>query len=210
MQKSMGKEINWSLDHRRSEIDFNIRHLIVLKSRGCFKNFEAIIHTTDNNLQTIEIELSIDTSSVSTNNKKQDHLLRSPELLDILNHQQIRFVSGIIDKPDKNGIHILSGRLSIKGITRFVKFNVQFGKILNDSWGDASASLIITGKINRKDWGLELKTFTEKGVSLVSKYIHIYCKMEMSKINQRDIMAKQEQGIKNGQMVYSKKFNTGS
>ncbi len=186
-------QTKWSIDQAHSEIEFKVRHLMIAYVKGTFKTFDASIYTTDKDFSTAEIDLWIDTSSISTGDEKRDEHLKSADFFDAKNHKQITFTSSSIGKADIDSNHELWGELTMKGVTKSVKLNLQFGGILVDPWGNEKAGFTVTGKINRSYWGLIWNTTIETGGLMVSDEITISCDIELANIGQND--QKIEQGL---------------
>jgi len=182
----------WSIDQAHSEIGFKVRHLMIAHVRGAFKTFDASIYTNDKDFTTAEIDLWIDAASLSTGDAKRDEHLRSVDFFDVKNHSQITFTSSTIGKSDSDGNHELWGELTMIGVTKNVKLNVQFGGILNDPWGFEKAGFTISGKINRSDWGLIWNTLMESGGLMVSEEVTILCELELANIGQKDLTMEME------------------
>jgi polyisoprenoid-binding protein YceI len=75
----------------------------------------------------------------------------------------------------------LAGDLSLHGVTKFVKLDVEFSGLMTDPWGNTKAGLIITGKINRKDWGLNWNSALETGGVLVSEEVRLNIELQLIK-----------------------------
>lgn len=88
------------------------------------------------------------------------------------NHPEILFESVSFRKLDEES-YTLVGLLTIKGISREVKLDVEFGGINKDPWGNEKAGFSFNGKINRKDWGLNWNAALETGGVLVSDEVRI-------------------------------------
>ena len=183
----MTNETKWSLDPAHSEIAFKVRHLMIAHVKGSFKTFDASIHTTGKDFTTAEIDLWIDASSLTTGDAKRDEHLKAADFFDVQNHKQIMFVSGNIQKAGEEGKHELWGELTMKGITRNVKLDVEFGGIINDPWGNEKAGFTVTGKINRSDWGLSWNAALETGGLMVSDEVKISCEVELINASQKEL-----------------------
>jgi polyisoprenoid-binding protein YceI len=183
----VGTQTKWSLDQAHSEIAFKVKHLMIAHVKGAFKTFDASIYTTEKDFTTAEIDLWIDAASVNTGDAKRDEHLKSSDFLDVENHKQITFTSSTIGKPDQDGNQELWGELTMVGITKNIKLNVQFGGILNDPWGNEKAGFTVTGKINRNDWGLIWNTTLETGGFLVSDEVTISCEVELTNVGKKDL-----------------------
>ena len=177
----------WSIDQDHSEIGFNVKHLMIAHVKGVFKKFDASIYTIDKDFTTAEIDLWIDPSSIDTNNETRDEHLKSADFFDVQKHKQITFISSTIGEPDHEGNHELWGELTMIGVTKIIKLNLQFGGIAHDPWGNEKAGFTITGKISRNDWGLVWNTPMETGGLLVSEEVSILCEIELKNIGLKDL-----------------------
>ena len=73
------------------------------------------------------------------------------------------------------------GELTIKGITKQIKLDVEFGGVMKDPWGNEKAGFAINGKISRKEWGLTWNTLLETGGVVVSDEVRISCEVQLVK-----------------------------
>jgi polyisoprenoid-binding protein YceI len=96
-------------------------------------------------------------------------------------------------KPDADGNQELWGELTIIGVTKNVKLNVQFGGIAKDPWGNEKAGFTLSGKINRSDWGLVWNATLETGGVMVSDEVNISCELELINKGQEDMTMRLEQ-----------------
>lgn len=175
----MTKEIKWTVDQSHSEISFKVRHLMIASVKGSFKVFDANIFTTGKDFTTAEINLWIDVSSINTGDQKRDDHLKSSEFFDLERHKQITFTSSTIAKKGADGIHELWGELTMIGVTKNVKLEVEFGGIIKDPWGNERAGFTLTGKINRSDWGLNWNATIKTGGMMVGEEVSIACEVEL-------------------------------
>ena len=170
----------WSIDQAHSEISFKVRHLMISHVKGTFKTFDASIYTIGKDFRTTEVDLWIDASSINTGDTKRDEHLKSPDFFDVENYPKITFEgSGLKDLGDD--MYELKGSLTIKGVSRPVTLAVEHGGIMSDPWGNVKAGFSITGKINRKDWGLNWNAALEAGGVLVGEEVKISCDIELLK-----------------------------
>jgi polyisoprenoid-binding protein YceI len=186
-------QTRWSIDQAHSEIAFKVKHLMIAHVKGTFKTFDASIYTNSNDFTTADVDLWIDASSVFTGDTKRDEHLKSAEFFDVIKHKQITFISSTMGKPDADGNQELWGELTIIGITKNIKLNVQFGGIAKDPWGNEKAGFTLSGKINRSDWGLVWNATLETGGVLVSDEVNISCELELINKGQEDMTMRLEQ-----------------
>ena len=76
----------------------------------------------------------------------------------------------------------LTGDLTIKDVTKPVTLSVEYGGIMADPWGNVKAGFSITGKINRKSFGLNWNAALEAGGVLVGEDVKISGDIELTKI----------------------------
>jgi polyisoprenoid-binding protein YceI len=174
-------KVKWILDHAHSEIGFKVKHLMITNVKGEFKEFEASIYTTGENFMTSEIDFWLNPASINTGDEKRDEHLKSPDFFDVENHKQISFTGNTFEQVDGDGSYTLYGDLTIRGISKQVKLDVEFGGIMKDPWGNEKAGFSINGKINRKDWGLNWNAALEAGGVLVSDEVRINCEIQLVK-----------------------------
>jgi len=175
----------WSIDQAHSEIGFRVRHLMIAHVNGSFKTFDASIYTTNNDFSTAEIDLWIDASSITTDNKVRDKHLKSSEFFNVKRYKQLTFVSSTIGQADPEGNHELWGELTIVGVTHNVKLNLKFGGMVNDPWGNERSGFTVSGKISRSDWGLTWNQPTDSGGLMVSDEVAISCEFELINMGQK-------------------------
>lgn len=144
--------------------------MMIANVKGEFKNFSVQVDGED--ILKSDLIVSVDASSISTNNSDRDNHLRSADFFDVENHKDLTFRSTSFKQKDDEEYE-LKGLLSIKGISKEVALEVEFGGINKDPWGNEKAGFSVEGKINRKDWGLNWNAALETGGVLVSEEVKI-------------------------------------
>ena len=170
----------WGIDPTHSEIAFKVKHLMITNVKGTFKQFEASIFTTEGNFITSEIGFSLNPASIDTGVSDRDGHLKSADFFDVENHKEITFKGTSVENIDDEN-YTLVGDMEIKGISKQIKLDVEFGGVMKDPWGNEKAGYIITGKISRKDWGLNWNATLETGGLLVSDEVKITCEVQLIK-----------------------------
>jgi len=171
----------WGIDPAHSEIGFKIKYLMITYVKGTFNEFDASIYTTDEDFMTSDIDFWLDPASISTGDEKRDAHLKSADFFDANNFKEINFIGDSYENVDRDGSYELYGTLTIKGIRKQIKLDVEFGGVMKDPWGNEKAGLTINGKINRKDWGLNWNTALESGGILVGEDVYISCNVLLTK-----------------------------
>ncbi|MBK9270953.1 MAG: YceI family protein [Saprospiraceae bacterium] len=165
-----GSKTKWVLDPTHSELTFKVKHMMISNVKGSFNNFS--IDLKDDNLERSSIAARVEASSINTNSEQRDGHLKSADFFDVENHRELKFKSTSFTKK-QNGDFRLKGMLTIKGISKEVEFDVEYGGIHKDPWGNQKAGYSIQGIINRKDWGLNWNAALETGGVLVSEEVKI-------------------------------------
>lgn len=172
------QKTKWVLDPSHSEILFKVKHLMITNVKGEFKKISAEIEGED--YKNAPIKVSIDTSSVSTNEDNRDNHLRSADFFDVEKYKEITFVKTSF-KSSEGNTYELKGNLTIKGITKEVKLSVEYGGVNKDPWGNEKAGFSVEGKLNRSDWGLTWNAPLETGGVLVSDEVRISADVQFVK-----------------------------
>ena len=176
----MGNQTKWVIDPTHSEILFKVRHMMITNVKGEFRKFDASVTTIGNDFSKAAIHVSINASSVFTNSDDRDGHLKSGDFFDAEQHKEITFTGTSFTKFDDENYR-LKGNLTIKGISKEVSLEVEFGGINTDPWGNEKAGFSLNGKINRKDWGLNWNAALETGGVLVSDEVKITAEVQFVK-----------------------------
>lgn len=168
----------WVIDPSHSEILFKVKHMMITNVKGEFRTFSGDIDGED--FRTSPINIQIEAGSIFTNDDNRDGHLKSPEFFDVENHSHITFVGTNMKKVSESEYE-LTGDLSLKGITKSVTLQVEFGGINKDPWGNEKVGFSVTGAINRKDWGLTWNAALETGGVLVSEEVKIQAEIQFAK-----------------------------
>jgi len=170
----------WSIDPMHSEVQFKVKHLVISTVSGFFKSFEGSLESDDEDFEHAKIEFSIDINSIDTNQSQRDEHLKSAEFFDVATYPHIKFRSTSFKKTDDDEYE-LKGDLTIKNVTNPVSLNVEFGGSAADFYGNTKAGFEITGKINRKEFGLTWDGVTEAGSIVVGEDIKLTINAQLTK-----------------------------
>ena len=147
---------------------------------GSLKSFEAEVETHGVDFTTAQISLSADMASISTNNDQRDAHLRNSDFFEVEKYPELEFTSTKAEKIDSDTF-TLFGDLTLKGVTRPVKLNVEFNGVAKDPWGGERAGFVVTGKINRSDWGINFNAALETGGVVLSEEVRIFSEIQLVK-----------------------------
>jgi polyisoprenoid-binding protein YceI len=141
----------WEIDTIHSEVSFVVRHLVVSKVRGRFDRFGGTI-ITDEDLARSSVNVTIDASSVNTNEPTRDNHVRSADFLDVENFPNITFVSTAVRSD--SGAYFVDGNLTIRGTTRPVTLDVELNGFIADPYGGTRVGFSATAEVDRDDYGV--------------------------------------------------------
>lgn len=172
--------ITWKLDPTHSEVQFKVKHLMITTVTGYFKKFDLeVVTDSDDFTSASRVSFSADIDSIDTNNLQRDTHLKSADFFNAEEHGQLTFEGR---KYENNGGEAqLHGDLTIRGITKPVTVNVEFGGMVVDPYGQTKAGFTVSGKISRKEFGLTWSAVTEAGQVVVSDEIKIHAEIQLVK-----------------------------
>ncbi|MBC7846325.1 MAG: YceI family protein [Flavobacterium sp.] len=176
----MSTKTTWALDPAHSEIGFKVKHMMFTNVSGNFTKFDASVETESDSFDNAKFSFQGITDSITTGNKDRDAHLLSADFFNAATFPEITFASTSFSKIDE-GEFELTGDLTLHGITKPVQLNTEFGGLAKDPWGNTKAGFSITGKINRKDWGLNWNSALETGGVLVGEEIKLNFELQFIK-----------------------------
>ena len=170
----------WTIDPAHSEIGFKIKHLVISTVSGKFTSFEGKLEGDPEDFTQSQISFTADIDSINTGNEQRDGHLKSGDFFDAAKHPKLLFSSTAI--VNKNGSdYKVTGDLTIRGTTKPITLNVDFGGVQNNMYGQTVAGFEITGKINRQEYGLTWSAVTEAGGIVVSDDVKLAIDAELVK-----------------------------
>lgn len=169
---------NWKLDLSHSELGFKIKHLMITNVSGTFKSFDVEVESEDDDFRNARITAKADMSSINTNNEQRDEHLRNSDFFEVDKYPELSFRS-TGSKAIDDDTYELHGELTLKGVTKPVKLHVEYNGLAKDPWGGERAGFVVTGKINRADWGVSFNGVLETGGVMLSEEVRIHAELEL-------------------------------
>jgi polyisoprenoid-binding protein YceI len=169
--------ITWKIDPAHTEIQFKVRHLMITTVTGYFRKFDGYVITEMDDFNSVtEIHFNADVNSIDTNNEQRDTHLKSNEFFDAEKHNQVIFTGTRFESLGSEAT--LQGNLSIRGVTKPISLNVDYGGTVIDPYGQTKAGFTVTGKISRKEFGLTWNAVTEAGQVVASDEIRLHAEVQ--------------------------------
>ena len=160
----------WEIDPVHSTVEFLVKHLVVSKVRGRFNEFSGSVTIAENLLDS-QVNATIATASIFTNQEMRYNHLRSGDFLDAESFPSITFNSTSIEADGSD--YVLNGDLTMHGVTKGVSLNLEFNGVAAHPMGGVRAGFTATGTLSRKDFGMEYNAPLEAGGVLLSDKITI-------------------------------------
>ena len=170
----------WNVDSTHSTIGFVARHLMVSKVRGSFGTFTGTVTVADDPLAS-KVEASAETASITTGDDTRDNHLKSADFFDAANHPKLTYKSTSFKKTGDDEF-LMTGNMTIRGTTRPLEMKVEFGGIMVDPYGNTKAGFELSGKLNRKEFGLHWNAITEAGGMVVADDVKLALNVELAKV----------------------------
>ncbi len=167
----------WNIDTAHSGINFSVRHMVVSKVRGRFGKYSGKAQLADD-LTKSKVEVSIETASIDTGTADRDTHLRSADFFDVEKYPTINFRSTRVEQVTEERFRLI-GELTIRGVTREVSLDVDYGGRGKDPWGNERAGFSARGAVDRKEFGLKWNQALETGGVLVGDRVDIEIEVEL-------------------------------
>ncbi|PWN08183.1 YceI family protein [Rhodohalobacter mucosus] len=170
----------WGIDTTHSEITFKVKHLVISTVTGKFKQFDASVETDNEDFENARIAFEAAIDSIDTGNEDRDNHLKSDDFFNAVEYPSLSFVSDSFTKVG-DGLYRLTGDLTIRGNTRKVELDAEYGGTVVDPYGNTKAGFEVSGKINRKEFGLTWSAVTEAGNIVVSDDVKLNLNVQFTK-----------------------------
>ena len=181
METAAATITKWVIDPMHSEVQFKVKHLVISTVTGFFRSFEGSMETDGDNFEDAKISFAIDIDSIDTNQSQRDGHLKSADFFDAEKYPQITFSSTSFKATGDEDEYKLTGDLTVKGVTKSVTLDAEFGGSADDFYGNTKAGFEVSGKINRKEFGLNMDVVTEAGSVVVGEDIKLMINIQFTK-----------------------------
>ncbi|MCW8896184.1 MAG: YceI family protein [Sulfurimonas sp.] len=157
----------YKVDPSHTNVTFSVKHMMISTVNGEFQSFEGSFELEDETNKLVALSGEMDVESINTNIERRDAHLKSSEIFNAEEYPQVTFVLDRV-KGDK-----AYGKLTIKGITKDVELEYEFGGTVTDPWGKQRAGLSLSGKIDRRDYNITWNQALEAGGVVVSEIVKL-------------------------------------
>jgi polyisoprenoid-binding protein YceI len=179
LQVAAFSQTKWTLDPVHSNVRFTVPHLVISEVEGSFRKFDGTVSNTKPDFSDASISFNVDVASINTDNEKRDGHLKSDDFFNAEKYPQMKFQSSSFKKLSGNNYE-LTGNLTIRDVTKPVRFAVVYGGTAKDGYGNIKAGFKASTVINRFDYNLKWNALTEAGGATVGQDITIDLKLEFN------------------------------
>jgi polyisoprenoid-binding protein YceI len=135
-------------------IQFRIQHLGYSWLLGRFNDFSGQFSYDADNPDSARVEVHIRTASIDSSHAERDKHLRGEDFLDVDKYPEAIFVStGYRENPDQTAV--LSGDLTLHGVTRPIQIDVEPVGHGPDPWGGYRMGFAGTTRLKLADFGID-------------------------------------------------------
>lgn len=166
----------FKVDKAHSQAEFRVRHMMSSVT-GRFNDFDATIDLNRANPAASKVEFTIQAASINTANENRDKHLRSADFFEVEKYPTIRFASTKITPAGKDRYDV-TGKLTIRDVTKDVTLPVTFLGFGKDPWGNERAGFEIETTLNRKDYGLNWNKALDQGGFLLADDVKVLINIE--------------------------------
>ncbi|MEI6173071.1 MAG: YceI family protein [Bacteroidota bacterium] len=173
-------QTKWAVDNSHSNVKFTVTHMVISEVEGNFKSFTGTLTAAKPDFTDASIEFSVDIASINTDNEQRDKHLKSDDFFNAEKFPSMTFKSISMKKLSGNKYE-LTGNLTIREVTKRVKFAVTYGGTAKDGYGNTRAGFRASTTINRLDYGLKWNSLLETGGAVVGPEVAININAEFIK-----------------------------
>ena len=169
---------SWTIDPAHAEIGFAVRHLMIATVRGRFGAVSGAVAVDEQDPHNSKVDVTVDVRSVDTRQEMRDNHLRSADFFDVEKFPSMHFVSKRIEGNLDREFRVI-GDLTIHGVTREVALTATLEGRTKDPWGNERAGFSVSGKINRREFGLNWNQALETGGVMVGDEVKLTIDVEL-------------------------------
>jgi len=165
----------WDIDASHSTVGFSVRHMMVSKVRGYFREFSGELVTAADPSQS-SVTATIDMDSIDTRQAQRDAHIKSADFFDVGNHTVMTFRSTGV-RAEGEDWHV-SGELTLKGITKPVTLELELNGFGPDAYGGTRAGFSAKTVVSRSEFGVDIAMPMDGGGVVVGDKINVELEIE--------------------------------
>lgn len=176
---ALAAQTEWKVDKGHSDIRFTVTHMTISELDGEFTDFEGKVVSASDDFNNSTVEFTAKTASVNTDSEGRDKHLKGDDFFSAEKYPEIKFLGKLIKKGKK---YSLTGDFTMRDVTKSVTFDVKYNGQVPTKRG-RKAGFILTGSINRFDYGVKWDSKLDDGKSLVvGNEVMLTCHIELNEV----------------------------
>ncbi len=176
---ALGEMSKWNLDKDHTTLGFEVAHMVVSKTKGKFTEYTGVVEMDPDKQDFKTISAVIQTASVTTDHKKRDDHLRSPDFFDAKTFPTMSYKMKSYKKTGDT--YTAVGDFTLRGITKEITLTGTFNGVAKDPWGNTRAGFTAEGTINRQDYGMRFSKLLDNGGLMVGDVVKLRLEIEVIK-----------------------------
>lgn len=165
--------LDYKVDKDHSRVGFTIKHLMLTNIHGQFNDFTGTFSFDAGKNTMTDAIFTVQTASINTAVEKRDEHLRSADFFDVAKYPTMTLTNISIKRAGKE-VHKykLTADLTLHGKTKKETFDLTYTGTKKAKTGETRAGFLMTGKINRLDYGINFAPPVEGDV-MINKDVFI-------------------------------------
>jgi polyisoprenoid-binding protein YceI len=167
----------WTIDTVHSLVEFAALHNTIAYVKGRFRTFSGTIFVNEQDLLKSTVEVNIDATSVESQAVQgREDLINGADMLDTSTYPHITFKSKSIQQKSVNEF-VISGDLTMRGITKEVQVPLTFNGIVETRMGHAAG---FSGNLTLKlsDFAVPFTREFEPGKRVIDDQLKVELQIE--------------------------------
>lgn len=166
----------YGLDKAHSAVGFKVKHMGLVDVPGYFRDFKGTVNYNQKDMTKSTVEFTAQMKSVDTGIAGRDNHLRTADFFEVEKFPEMTFKSTKIEKKKKQWM--LTGDLTMKGVTKSVTFPFNVVGFAKDQRGTTKMGVTGETVINRRDFGVNYGGNLPSGVPVLSDNITVVLQLE--------------------------------
>jgi polyisoprenoid-binding protein YceI len=162
----------WNIDRAHTGVIFSVSHMVISEVSGYFREFDGKLTSTKDDFEDSQVEVTVKTGSINTDNETRDKHLKSADFFDAAKFPEMTFISKSFKKTGED-TYDMTGDLTIKGTTKTITLETKLNGVIKDPYGNTRSGWKASSSVNRFDYGLSWNNLLETGGLIVGKEVKI-------------------------------------
>jgi polyisoprenoid-binding protein YceI len=169
----------YNFDKAHSAIGFRIKHMGLVDIPGYFRDFTGTVNYNAQDVTKSSVNFTAKMTSVDTGVAARDNHLRNKDFFEVETYPEMTFKSTKVEKKGKN--FIVTGDLTMKGVTKQVSLPFQMTGFATDARGNTKMGVTAETVINRRDFGVNYGGNLPNGTPTLADQVTVSLQIEAAK-----------------------------